>query len=79
MVRVLNLNVTHTMQILFLTVQLFKDLMDWVSRRLATWLATQTGLCLGPRFIVSPEGLGLWEMEFAHMFTPTEKCATAGI
>ena len=33
-------------------------------------LATQTGLCLGPRFIVSSELLALGEMEFVYMLTP---------
>ena len=48
-------------------VQLPKDLMDWVREDFATRLATQTSLCLGPRFILSSEGLALGEMEFEHI------------
>ena len=41
-------------------VQLSKDLMDWVSRRLCYAVGdTDKSVCLGPRFIVSSEGLAL--------------------
>ena len=72
--------VVSKMQILRLIVQLSEDLKDWGSRRLCyAVLATQTGLCLGPRFIVSSEGLALGEMEFAHMLTPGERPSSTEI
>ena len=38
-----------------------------VKTLLRGWRHRHAGLCLGPRFIVSSEGLVLGEMEFAHM------------
>ena len=45
------------------------------------WLGDtdRSGLCLGPRFIVPSEGLGLWEMEFAHVLTPGERPSSTEI
>ena len=55
---------THQMQILWLIVQLSKDLMVWVSRRLC-YAVGDTGRAVsyvGPRFIVSSERLGEWSL-----------------
>ena len=53
----------------------------WIGCRedFATRLATQTGRCLGPRFIVSSEGHALGEIDFAHMLTPEERPSSTEI